>query len=341
MYRAILKPGKSPSLPGSYRPIQLLHTLRSIMGKINAALLSDVIEERARTGEFGEEQFGFRPRRNTTQAVYALLATLRSRLRAGRTTWVCFVDLSRAYDRVPREEVLKEMDRLGVPPSLWIRIREIMEGSCAAVRVENETSQMNTPARGVPQGDAASCASFDFYMNAFRRAVDEGGIILDTPEELALLGSRIFLLMFADDACLIASTKEEILAKLDALQDFCEHTGAKMNFSKGKTEVMRVGGEGDLPEYFILPNGQRLLVTKSYVYLGVRFIDSTDMVSTCATNAAHLVRETYKILGGWSTYRSSCGRASLADGRARPGPPPYAVRPRGVGSDYTARQFKS
>ena len=217
-----------------------------------------------------------------------------------------------------------------------------MEGSCAAVRVENAISQTNTPARGVPQGDAASCACFDFYMNAFRRAVDEGGIPLDTPEELALLGSRIFLLMFADDACLIASTKEEILAKLGALQDFCDRTGAKMNFSKGKTEVMRVGGEEDRPEFLTMENGQRVLFTRSYTYLGVRFTDSTDMVETCAANAAYLVRETYKTLERWSTYGSHpvAARHLLMAGRV------LALHPIqycfGVlGCDYSTRHFQS
>jgi hypothetical protein len=59
----ILKPGKNPKLPSSYRPISLLDTVGKLFGKI---LLTRVLREVNERGLLRDEQFGFRPRHNTT-----------------------------------------------------------------------------------------------------------------------------------------------------------------------------------------------------------------------------------------------------------------------------------
>jgi hypothetical protein len=56
---SILKPGKHPALPSSYRPISLLDTIGKIFEKI---LLHEVGER----GLLRDEQFGFRPRHSTS-----------------------------------------------------------------------------------------------------------------------------------------------------------------------------------------------------------------------------------------------------------------------------------
>jgi hypothetical protein len=59
---SILKPGKDPSLPSSYRPISLL----DMMGKLFERLLrSRILSEVSGRGLLRDEQFGFRPKHRT------------------------------------------------------------------------------------------------------------------------------------------------------------------------------------------------------------------------------------------------------------------------------------
>jgi hypothetical protein len=55
---SILKPGKDPTLPSSYRPISLLDTVGKLFEKI---LLGRVLREVSERGLLRDEQFGFRP----------------------------------------------------------------------------------------------------------------------------------------------------------------------------------------------------------------------------------------------------------------------------------------
>jgi hypothetical protein len=56
---SILKPGKDPALPSSYRPISLLDTIGKVFEKI---LLSRILSEVNERGLLRDEQFGIRPK---------------------------------------------------------------------------------------------------------------------------------------------------------------------------------------------------------------------------------------------------------------------------------------
>jgi len=60
---SILKPGKDPALPSSYRPICLLETIGKLFEKILLIRILHVVNER---GLLWNEQFGFRPKHSTS-----------------------------------------------------------------------------------------------------------------------------------------------------------------------------------------------------------------------------------------------------------------------------------
>ena len=91
--------GKGDTLAcGSFRGIKLLeHTMK---------VLERVIEGRLRKiVKIDSMQFGFMSGRGTTDAIFIVRQLQEKYLAKSKDLWMAFVDLEKAFDRVPRENV--------------------------------------------------------------------------------------------------------------------------------------------------------------------------------------------------------------------------------------------
>ena len=86
------------SKPGNYRGIMLLEVAYKIIA-INLHARLQPIEE----GLDHESQCGFRPGRSCTDSIFSIKIALKKRREHGQESWVLFLDLVKAFDRVPRE----------------------------------------------------------------------------------------------------------------------------------------------------------------------------------------------------------------------------------------------
>ena len=148
----------------NYRGITLL----SLPGKV----YSKVLERRVRPivePQIEEEQCGFRPGRGTTDQLFTLARILEGAWEFAHPVYMCFVDLEKAYDRVPREILWGVLREYGVRGSLLRAIQSMYAQSESCVRVLGSKSDPFPVVVGLRQGCALSPILFVIFMDRISR----------------------------------------------------------------------------------------------------------------------------------------------------------------------------
>ncbi|KAK3521727.1 hypothetical protein QTP70_015844 [Hemibagrus guttatus] len=111
----------------NYRRIKLMSHTMKLWERVVEARLRKVVE-------ICEQQYGFMPRKSTTDAIFAL-RILMEKYRDGQRELHCVcVDLEKAYDRVPREELWYCMRKSGVAEKYVRVVQDMYERSRTVVR---------------------------------------------------------------------------------------------------------------------------------------------------------------------------------------------------------------
>jgi hypothetical protein len=112
----VLKPGKDPTLPSSYRPM-------SLFGTVGKALLNRVFREVNEHRLLRDEQFGFRPRHSTILQLARLVERVKRNFDERRLTGAGFLDVAKAFDSVWIKGLIYRLTVLNSPSYL---VRDIL-----------------------------------------------------------------------------------------------------------------------------------------------------------------------------------------------------------------------
>ncbi|KAK3517688.1 hypothetical protein QTP70_015678, partial [Hemibagrus guttatus] len=191
----------------NYRGIKLMsHTMK---------LLERVVEARLRkVVEICEQQYGFMPRKSTTDAIFAL-RILMEKYRDGQRELHCvFVDLEKAYDRVPREELWYCMRKSGVAEKYVRVVQDMYERSRTVVRCAVGQTEEFKVEVGLHQGSALSPFLFAIVMDQLSEEVRQ-----ESP----------WTLMFADDIVICSESREQVEENLERWRFALERRGMKVS----------------------------------------------------------------------------------------------------------------
>jgi len=217
---------------GNFRGIKLLEHAMKVLEKI--------IEKRLRMLiDIDKMQFGFSPGRGTADAVF------------NKDLFFTFVDLEKAYDRIPRELVYWCLRKKFIPDELVRLVRATYHGARTVVRTKYGKTDEFMINVGLHQGSGLSPFLFT--------------VILDVISE-EFRGGLPWKVLFADDLALMADSEEELQDKWRKWQEGMEGKGLKVNTSK--TEVM-VSTRGETKAHIKDRNGEELKQVNKFKYLGV------------------------------------------------------------------------
>ncbi|GFU55340.1 RNA-directed DNA polymerase from mobile element jockey [Trichonephila clavipes] len=183
----ILKPGKDPTLPDSFRPISLLPVLSKITEKIIQKRLCQHLND---NDILIPQQHGFRAGLSTSHQLLRVVEYIKTGFRDRKSTGAVFLDIQKAFDRVWHVGLLYKLIKINTPPHLIKLISSFLTNRSFAVKVNNIHSTNRKINAGTPQGSSISPILFNIYVNDIPRT------------------SQSTICMFADDTAILAQSNE-------------------------------------------------------------------------------------------------------------------------------------
>jgi hypothetical protein len=141
----IFKPGKPEGQLDSYRPIAFTSCLAKVMERMVGKRLQHLAESH---GMLNSDQFGFRPQQLTEDQVIKLSQAKK----LANWTFLTLLDISKAYNKVWRADLLATMLRKGVPVHYVRWIQGFLSNREARVCLNRAYSRTWVMREGVPQG---------------------------------------------------------------------------------------------------------------------------------------------------------------------------------------------
>ena len=141
----------------------------------NSKLLERMLLERLEPGleEYVPiNQYGFKKKCGTADAILISKLLGNSAYNQRMSDIRCYVDLTKAYDKVNRELLWKILRRLGIPDRLVNLIISFHEGASAQAQVNGVLSSPFPLQRGLKQGSVLSPILFNIFFGALIRAFE-------------------------------------------------------------------------------------------------------------------------------------------------------------------------
>ena len=175
----------------NYRPISLLITISKLLEKCMYTCLYKFI---AKNNIFYNKQYGFRNKHSCEQAIQNLYGHILQNKEDGIQTTAVFLDLSKAFDTISHDLLLKKLEKYGIRGLSNEWIKSYISNRCLQVKCltlscnKPELSNKYNINHGTAQGSCLGPLLFNLFCN-----------------DLYLNLEYCNIIMFADDITLYAS----------------------------------------------------------------------------------------------------------------------------------------
>ena len=255
--------------PSNYRGVSLLSCLGKFFLSILNGRLTKFCVDR---GILSDNQLGF-VKGNRCSDAHLLIRNLVDKYchKYGSKIYSCFIDLSKAFDTIPRDILLGKLRDVGITGNLFNIIRAIYTNDQAYIKLDGKIARPFAINRGVRQGCVLSPLLFNIFMAGLAKSLCATGIgfLLDN--------IKMNSLFWADDIVLFARDSVELEGLLGVVAAYCGRN--KLTVNCKKTKCMIFNRTGRLYRDKITMNGALLDNVREYKYLGFIFTPSGEIKS--------------------------------------------------------------
>ena len=223
---ALPKPKRDLSDVNNFRPISLLSTLSKPLEKHIHNHLLKYLESRKL---LYARQSGFRPSYSCHTALTRLVDSWLNNINIKKLTGVVYLDLSKAFDLINHEILLKKLRFYVMNENAIQLIRSFLSNRTQQVISNGIVSNTSISKLGVPQGSTLGPLLFSVFIN-------------DLP--IAITSKKVETDLFADDGTLHAADKNinmvnvELQLALNQVTEWCSLNDMIMNPSKTESMVI-------------------------------------------------------------------------------------------------------
>ncbi len=246
--------------PKNYRGITLTSCLGKLFNQILATRLSNNFEK---FGIFFDNLLGFRPEMRTTNNVFILKTLIDKHLEKSEKLHCCFVDFSKAFDRVWREAMLDKLEFYGVGGKFLESIKNLYKETYSKMIIGGKLGPSFELNLGVKQGDPLSSFLFNVEMNHLCSLLLKCNE--NNPPSIGKF--NIPCLFWADDVVLISKSKEGLQKNIDIVENYCKEYKMKINVEKTYGMIFNKSGKV-LRKNKLTVDKVQIKIKKEMKYLG-------------------------------------------------------------------------
>ena len=211
----------------NWRPISLQLTIYKLYSAIIARRIALWAID---TSAFSDAQKGFLAFDGCAEHNFLLRSIMTDSRRRKKDVLLTWLDLRDAFGSVPHQLMLLLMGRLGLSGTVLDVVRNIYSHSTIAVRTGRESYMSAIPQnRGVKQGCPLSPILFNIALEGLLRYLSA------SQAGYTIAGYNINALAYADDVCVLATSKTDLQGILDRCKEFADWAGLVFNANKSSS----------------------------------------------------------------------------------------------------------
>jgi hypothetical protein len=207
-------------------------------------------------------QFAYKAGHSTTMCTSVLKEVVNNFLYKGSNVYCCFIDASKAFDRIKHDILFEILMERNVNPLMVKILINLYERQTAQTSWLGSKSEKFSCTNGVRQGGILSPLLYAIYNDILLERLKKNG-------SGCWIGDRFFgALSYADDLCILSPTLSGLQSMLNVCEIYGDVFDVKFNAKKTKCMKFSKCGTNFINNIDIRLCGQKLTWVDEFKYLG-------------------------------------------------------------------------